>query len=256
MAGWIIAVGAAAGVALSAWRLGVLSGPGAIAATAVGAVVLSAAGFGLALILVVFFVSSSLLSALPGGGGRSRRGARQVMANGSVPGLAALFIGGHPLAGLAFLGALAAATADTWATEVGLRLARRPRSILSWRTRTPGSSGAVSIPGTLGAAAGALAVALAGGWWSGGGVEGATISAVAIAGFLGSVADSLLGDGLQAVYHCPGCGVSPEVARHAGCATRALRVRGVAGLDNDVVNWVTTAMGAAIAVTTYRALTP
>ncbi len=241
----IIAVVAAAAVSAVAWRLGALERGGAVAATAVGAVVFGFGGLGAAVLLVLFFVSSSALSALPGGGERGRRGARQVLANGSVAAVAAVLMPLDDRTALAFLGALAAATADTWATEIGMRSGVTPRSILTLARRPRGASGAVSLPGTLGSAAGALAVGGAGAWLvAGGGV--ATALAVALAGLAGSLFDSALGAGLQAVYRCPECGASPEVARHTGCSTRADRVSGLPGLDNDVVNWLATLAGAAV----------
>lgn len=252
MAEWIIAVAAATAVAAAAQRLGALDRAGAGAAALVGAVVLGFAGLGPAVTLVFFFVSSSALSALPGAGERSRRGARQVLANGSLAALAAAFYGVHPTAGVAFLGALAAATADTWATEVGLRLAPAPRSVLTFKPQPPGTSGAVSLPGTVAAAAGALAVAGLGVWWMSQ-VEARGLTAVAAAGFLASLLDSVLGAGVQAAYHCPRCGARPEVARHRGCASRALRVSGVPGMDNDIVNWITTLAGAVLAVVLQQA---
>lgn len=241
------ALAAAAAVSTAAWRFGALTGGGAVAATLVGGAVFGFGGLGPAVVLVLFFVSSSALSALPGGGSRARRGARQVIANGSVAALAASLHAAHDLMGLVFLGSVAAATADTWATEIGVRLGRQPRSILTLRPRPAGSSGAVSIPGTLGAAGGSLAVALAGtGLVAGPGAAG--LVAVAAGGFIGSLVDSALGDALQAVYRCPACGARPEVARHEGCAVRAARVAGLPGLDNDVVNWLATTAGGAVTV--------
>jgi uncharacterized protein (TIGR00297 family) len=209
-------------------------------------VVFGLGGFGAALVLVTFFVSSSALSLLPPGGARSARDAWQVMANGSVAAVAISVTGLHPMASVAFLGATAAATADTWATEIGVRLGKMPRSILSLRRQPPGTSGAVSLPGTLAAAAGALAVAGTG-YWLMAGISGPQLVAVSLGGLLGSIFDSLLGAGLQARYRCSLCGTSPEVARHGGCAGRAKRLSGVPGLDNDVVNWLATAAGAALA---------
>lgn len=247
LVGWMIAVGAAAGVSTLAWRAGALSGTGAAAATVVGAAALGFAGLGPALTMVLSFVSSAVLSALPGRGERGRRGARQVLANGSVAAIVAAAGGAFALADLAFLGALAAATADTWATEIGVRFGGTPRSVLTLRPRPSGSSGAVSAAGTAAAAAGALAVALAGRWW----VGGPWIASVTLAGLFGAMMDSVLGDGLQAAYHCPDCGASPEVARHAGCVGRATRHAGLPGLDNDIVNWITTMVGAAGAVAAH-----
>ena len=243
----LIAVGAAAAVSIAAWRLGALSASGAVAGTAVGSVVFGFGGFGAALVLVTFFVSSSALSLLPPGGERSARDAWQVMANGSVAAVAISLTGLQPMATVAFLGATAAAAADTWATEIGVRLGKSPRSILSLRKQPPGTSGAVSLPGTLAAAAGALAVASVGCWLMAG-ISGPQLVAVSLGGLLGSIFDSVLGAGLQARYRCSLCGASPEVARHGGCPERATRLSGVPGLDNDAVNWLATAAGAALAV--------
>jgi uncharacterized protein (TIGR00297 family) len=248
-----MAIAAAAAVSLVAWRLKALSGTGAVAATAVGGAVLGFGGLGAAIALVVFFVSSSALAALPGSGERGTRDARQVLANGSVAALAAVAHRTLPFADVALLGALGAATADTWATEVGTRFGRRPRSILTLRPQAPGTSGAVSMVGTVAAAAGGLAVAAAG-LWLVPGVGGAAVAAVAVGGFAGSLVDSVLGAGAQAVYLCPACGAEPEVARHTGCPDRAGRVSGLPGVDNDVVNWLATAAGASVAVICYLLL--
>lgn len=240
-----LALIAAAGVSWLAWRFGALDREGALAATLVGGVVFGYAGLEAALVLVFFFVTSSGLSRLPGPEGRAegcqRRGARQVLANGSVAAVAALFHQAHPAADIALLGAVATATADTWATEVGLRLDRRPRSILTWRPRAPGASGAVSAVGSLAGAAGAAAVGLAA-WLVPGGVTAGM--AVAAGGIAGAVTDSVLGDGPQARYACQACGARPETPRHEGCQGRARRVAGVPGLDNDLVNGLSTAVGA------------
>lgn len=238
---------AAAAVSVVAWRLRTLDGTGALAATLVGSVVLGFGGVGSALVLVLFFVSSSALSLLPPRGERSARGARQVLANGSLAALAVALDSLHPLGQVAFLGAVAAATADTWATEIGTRLGKNPRSVLTFRPRTPGTSGAVSLPGLAGAAAGALAVAVAGGLLVPG-LDGTVSAAVGLAGFVGSLVDSLAGAGAQAIYRCPACDASPEVARHDGCPQKAERVWGVPGLDNDAVNWLATLTGGLVAV--------
>ncbi len=242
----LIALAAAAAVSAAAWRFEALSVTGAVAATLVGSTVLYFAGFGAAVVLVLFFVSSSALSALPPDGARASRDARQVLANGSVAALAAAFITGYSWAGAAFLGATAAAAADTWATEIGVWLGRNPRSILTMRPQPPGTSGAVSWAGTLAALAGSLAVAVAGLWL----IPEAAVAwiPIAAAGFLGALADSVLGAAFQAEYRCPACGARPEVARHDGCSRRAARVSGLPGLDNDAVNWLATVIGAAVAV--------
>lgn len=242
----VLAVMAAAAVSAMALRLGALDRGGAVAATLVGSSVLVFAGLAAAMILVAFFVSASALSALPGRAARARRGARQVLANGSVAAIAAALHPLHPLARIALLGAVAAATADTWGTEVGVRSGRQPRSILSLRPRPVGASGAVSVPGTLASVVGAAAVAALGALLVLGDARFAV--AVAAGGIIGALADSLLGASVQARYVCPACGAVPEVPRHAGCPENAQRVGGAPGLDNDLVNLLATAVGAAAAV--------
>jgi len=59
---------------------------------------------------------------------------------------------------------LAAATADTWATEIGGLWGKRAFTLWPVREVTPGTSGAVSIPGLLAALAGAALVSGLGLW--------------------------------------------------------------------------------------------
>ena len=131
-----------------------------------------------------------------------------------------------------------------------MRFGGIPRSILTMQPREPGASGAVSLAGTAGSALGALMVGLVGGILLG---SAAPVWAwVAVAGFAAGLVDSALGDSLQATYVCGRCGEKPEVARHGGCGARATRISGLAGLDNDVVNWITSFAGAALALALRR----
>ena len=100
--------------------------------------------------------------------------------------------------------------------------------------------------GTLAAIAGSIALATFALWLLP--LDRSAFVAVAAGGVIGAVADSVLGDGLQASYRCPECGAEPEVANHEGCERRAERRSGVAGLDNDIVNWITSLVGAASAL--------
>ena len=226
----VIAVGAAAGVSLSAWRLGALSRSGAVAGTIVGAMVFGLRRLPLPpLVLVLFFVSSSALSPSTSG----RRAERPGRSAG--PGKRGRWPLSPPLrwVGLRKPALRSSARSAQRRLTRGRRrsefgLGKTPRSILTLRRQAPGTSGAVSFPGTAAAAAGALAVAGAGYWL----ISGATVNglvAVAIAGLLGSIVDSLLGAAVQARYHCPACGATPEVVRHGGCEVRAERTSGGTG---------------------------
>lgn len=165
-----------------------LTGRGAAAALAVGLATIYGFGWRGMALLLAFFVSSSLWTAAAkgrrGGGEGAARNARQVVANGGIAALAALF-GNWTW----FAGALAAANADTWATEIGSFSPSRPQLITSW-TRVPaGTDGGMTLLGTVGGVAGAGLIA---------GLAGRrVVIAVATAGVLGMLLDSLLGATVQ-----------------------------------------------------------
>lgn len=247
---------AASAVALAARRVGSLSSSGAIAAVGVGAATV-AVGWSWGCLLVLYFITSSGLSHV-GRAEKERRtsgvvakgGARdavQVLANGGVFALCAVlaaFAGplAHALAAAA-AGALAAAAADTWATEVGVQFGERPRALPRLRTVPPGTSGAVSLPGTVAMVAGALVVALAA---SALGISPA-VGGVTLAGCAGALADTLLGTTVQERRWCDACNLATERRVHVcGGATR--HAGGRAFLDNDVVNLLATAVGAGVAL--------
>ncbi len=240
-------VGAIAGAGAT-WRLGWLDRTGAAAAAIVGALILGSTGSAGGVPLAVFFVTSTLLGRLPGRGGGRRHAARsasQVIANGGVAACAAagIALGGGGGMAAALAGSLAAATADTWATEVGTRYGGRPRRLGFGPQLAPGASGGVSLQGTGAGVAGAACIALAGA------AAGLGVGAwpVAIGGTAGLLADSVLGGTLQALYRCPACGGQGDVPRDA-CGVRGVRVRGWPWLDNDAVNLAATLAGAAAAL--------
>ncbi len=159
---------AAAGAAAATLGAG-----GAVSAWLVGAVVFASQGWsGWALLLLFFVVGSGCtrlgyrrkeLAGLAEGGG-GRRGARGVLANGAVPAACALLAAVSPageIYRLAFVGSLAAAAADTAASEIGQAWGRRTLLITSLQPVPPGTHGGVSLPGTAAGAAAALLLAWA-----------------------------------------------------------------------------------------------
>lgn len=246
----------AAAIAAAAHRLRALTLTGAIAAAAVGALIFVAGGIAWSVLLLAFFVTSSALSRIPRGddgliakGGR--RDAAQVLANGGIPALvalAAILLPGHNWL-VPYAGALAAATADTWATEVG-RLSRTPpRHVTTGRRVRPGTSGGVTPLGVGASVAGASVLAgvaaLAG--------LGSQAIWVALAGTFGSLLDSILGATLQEIRRCPVCLETTEQIYHVPCGTRTIVIGGVRGLNNDGVNALT-AISSALMATVLFAL--
>jgi len=166
----------------------------------------------------------------------------------------------------AYVGALAAATADRWGTEVGLLSAQPPRLITTRGQAAPGAPGAVSPLGLVAALGGTWMVGLAS---LGTGVLSAWIEILpydrgllwlplvaVVAGLGASLVDSLLGATAQIVYYCPTCDRSTEDAAHC-CATEAepaQRVRGVPWLTDEMVDLVASLVGAAVAAVLIGAL--
>lgn len=214
---------------------------GVLAALAVGVAVLWGLSWPGVALLFAFFVPGSVLTWLAERRA-PRRTARQVIANGGVAAVAALL---GSWAGAA--GALAAAAADTWATEVGSFSPWPPRLITTGTRVTRGASGGITVLGTLGAFVGAGVMVLIAGWVGPKGESAALLAA----GVLGMLADSVLGATVQGKYECPGCSAQFE-RRDAVCHEPVRLIRGWRWLDNDGVNLAATLVGAMVAVVASR----
>jgi Raf kinase inhibitor-like YbhB/YbcL family protein/uncharacterized protein (TIGR00297 family) len=232
-----------------------LSKSGMIAAAVLGTVIFGLGGFPWAILLVTFFVSSSILSHLFSGRKNKlnekfskghRRDAAQVLANGGIAGLCVLLqlvFPYSPWPWLAFAAALAAANADTWATELGVLSKSTPRMISTWKIVERGDSGGISQAGSLAALGGSFLIAALAvlirpdlpfdfGWdyWA------VAALLITLAGFGGSLVDSLLGATVQVIYTCPACGKETERHPLHTCGTQTVYKRGWCWMNNDAVN--------------------
>jgi len=247
-------------VAGFARKRGSLSDSGAMAALVVGAAIYCSGGPRWFAALLLFFVTSTLLGRV----GRARkealrreyskgdtRDAWQVLANGGVAALCGLLVAfsGDPssafgcLAG-GFVGALATATGDTWATEIGPLSSRAPRSLLGLRRVPAGSSGAVSGLGLVATGAGGGLVGLVFGLWEPSEIVAWTLLG-GLSGAAGAFVDSLLGARLQARFFCERCARACEGAVHH-CGARTRHSGGLRWFGNDTVNVIATICGAAL----------
>lgn len=247
-------------VAIAGWLRASLTGSGVIGAVLVGTAIFAFGGLAWAAVVVAFFVLSSALSKV--GESRKtrlsgvvekgfRRDLGQVLANGGVAALLALTAGiASPAAVFpVFLGAMAAATADTWSTEVGVLSPEAPRSIRTGRAVPPGTSGGVTGLGLLAALAGGMMIGIVAVLATLVSPEITNLSAgslfvvALVAALAGSLADSLLGATAQCVYRCPRCALDTEQRVHR-CGELAVPSRGVHVLNNDVVNVLGSSVGA------------
>jgi uncharacterized protein (TIGR00297 family) len=223
---------------------------GALSAVVIGTLITVGLGLRGLAVMIAFFVVGSAVTKL---GYRTKaargiaqekggaRGWRNAWANGGVPALLAVLAGACGAGGcnegrlpdqglavglfaLAYAASVATAAADTCSSELGKAFGRRTFLITSFRPVAPGTEGAVSLEGTLGGLAGGAVVAGVGAL--AGLYPWAFVTLVALAGLLGSLAESVVG----------------TVAERRGW------------LDNDLLNALNTAVGGAIAVLLVRIL--
>jgi len=250
------------------YRRGALSGSGVVGALITGTLIFGLGGWEWGVLLVAFFVSSSALSFYHAREKQGlaekfakghRRDLGQALANGGLTALLAVLSKLLPLVGggreevwfAACAGAMAAVTADTWATELGVLSSHPPRLITTGRRVEVGTSGGVTWLGTAASLGGAFFIGLWGGlgllvlrqgWVS----AAVLLLAATVSGMAGSLFDSLLGATVQAIYWCDACGKKTERRLHR-CGTETRLLRGWRWLGNDLVNFIASAVGALVA---------
>jgi uncharacterized protein (TIGR00297 family) len=219
-----------AAVAWAGYRARTVTPAGALAGALIGVTIYTCAGWrGWVLLLVTFIAASSasrigltrktLLGIAEERGGR--RGAGNAIANTGAAAVAAaiaLTAADPALATLAFATALAAGGSDTIASEIGKAYGRRTWSIASLARVPPGTSGAMSLEGTLAGVAGAAALALVA--IALGSIPQSALWIVVVAATAGALLESWLGATLEA----PGI------------------------LNNDMLNFINTAAAALAAI--------
>ncbi len=248
-------------IAALAYRKRAVTASGAIAGLAVGTVIF-AAGTGFWGLLMLFFVGSTLF----GRTGRTyrpdlrhihakgdRRDAWQVVANAGPAAVAAVAIvfGAGPWAVRALVASLAAATADTWSSEIGGLSSTPPVSILTLKPSVRGISGAVTRLGIAAGFVGAVVTALAGAGVVALAGTPATEALIvgtmgAALGILGTLLDSILGATVQVRYRRRDGSPTEKPTDRAGIRNEV--EHGVRWVNNDAVNLITTATVAAVAV--------
>ena len=263
-------------IALVAYHREALSASGAAGAVVTGTLIFGLGGWVWGSLLITFFLLSTLLSKYRAETKErlaekfakgSRRDLGQVLANGGAGAFMAMiypFVP-HPALFFAFAGAMAAVNADTWATELGVLNPRSPRLITNGRRVEPGTSGGISLYGTLATLLGgttigaaAILVLLAEGTAGGPGVAlaggrsmvPALMIACGLGGLIGSLFDSLLGATFQAIYYSDRR--QKETERRVdpdGIPNRL--VRGWPWLTNDWVNFLSSLVGAGVSAIVF-----
>jgi uncharacterized protein (TIGR00297 family) len=255
----IFALALGALIGFLAYRAGALSRSGGWAAALTGGLIFGLGGIAWAVLLLTFFVSSSILSRFLADRKRnlsdkfskgSRRDHAQVLANGGLGALLAVVhavLPGQDWPFLAYAGAMATVNADTWATELGVLSSAPARLITSGKIVERGTSGGVTLPGYLASFAGAALIGIEADVFAQGNLP-VTIGIVIAAGLVGATFDSILGARWQAIYYCPVCQKETERYPVHRCGNRTSHLRGWRWLDNDLVNFISACIGAFVCI--------
>jgi uncharacterized protein (TIGR00297 family) len=232
-------------IAYIAFHFRFLSKSGAVAAIIVGSIVFGIGGLPHTVILLAFFFSSSILSVIIKKQKQlvnekyakgSQRDAGQVLANGGVAAACVIFgafYPDQPIFWWMFCAAFAAANADTWATEIGVLSKNSPRLITNFKQVEMGTSGGITLLGSLSAIAGASFIA---GFAVIARMGSIAFWLIVLTGFYGSLVDSLLGATLQGIYYCESCQKETEKHPLHSCGTQTKLISGYNWLNNDWVN--------------------
>ena len=225
MTTWLIGFAVSGALGATAYALRTLDLRGVVTAAYGG---FGIGGFGL---LALFFVIGSGASkwgrrvkAAQGvaQSNRGRRTVRHVLANGFVPAICAVgatvFPEHHPMLAAGFAGSLAAATSDTFSSEVGQVVGGTPRLIVSWKPVSIGENGGVTVAGLTAGVIAACAIGIAGSWF---GVAGIWWG-VAVAGVVGNLADSVFGATLERRGVLNNAGVNLLCAATGGVAAATI----------------------------------
>jgi uncharacterized protein (TIGR00297 family) len=203
---------------------------GAVAGMVIGALLILGTGVAGWTVLIATFVAASLTTRIglarktkagiaEDRGGR--RGPGNAIANTGVAAWAAFVASGMQDPGLAYLAVVAAlvtAGSDTVASEVGKSFGRTTWLVTSFERVPPGTTGAISLEGTMAGVISAALLAYLGAWM--GLIAMSAVPAVVIAATVASLLEGVIGATVEA--------------------------RGI--LTNDAVNFVNSAIGAGLAI--------
>jgi uncharacterized protein (TIGR00297 family) len=251
----LLAILFASAVAWMSHRNQFLDAGGSTSTLILGTIIFGIGGYQAAVPILVFFITSSLLSKFSKQKKHEiqllfektgKRDYKQVLVNGGIPTLIIILNFIFPMEGYLFLylTAVAAANADTWGTEIGIFSKKKPRLITTLKRVPRGTSGAKSPLGSIAAFAGSAVIILSG-FVNYNLFEDKTafiygLFVCMLAGFLGSVIDSLLGASVQVQYSCARCGKVTEKKVH--CDQPAGYKSGFMFFNNDLVNLVSVSL--------------
>lgn len=217
---------------LSAFLLNWLTYDGALAAGIFGTISYGIGNWQIALVALFFFISASLVSKDIAATEDSfsikfRRDGTQVWANGFWLCLWIIiwFMSDVQAFLIASVASIAAATADTWATELGSNIKSKTYLVTNMSKVSAGTDGGISIKGSIAALTSSALIAILF-WTSINEIPLFVLITITLAGFLGCFIDSYLGARFQ--------GVSLRIPFLSNNESGTITV------SNNIVNWLST----------------
>ncbi|MBD3948799.1 DUF92 domain-containing protein [Tuanshanicoccus lijuaniae] len=173
---------------------------------------------------------------------RDQRTVKQVLAN-ALPGIIFLIIG-HlsktPIGYFAAIASIAGATADTWASEIGILSRTQPIHLLTFQPIENGESGGISPLGTFASLAGSAFIIIINlichALWHTPLLSHYSLKIILVlilCGFTGSLMDSLFGCTIQVKYQLPQSKRIVETFENS-----STKVQGIPFIDNSAVNFL------------------
>jgi len=234
-------------ISVIAYKKQSLSLSGFICALIVGTLMYYMGTYVVFSILIMFFISSSLLTKFKEKRHNQKgRTYKQVLANASAALIFSLMYFLTKQTNTTYLVvacvAIAASNADTWASEIGKLSKKKTVSMVSFKTIDQGESGGISLLGIIVSLLGSVYIAIFS-------MILLTISdgyhlnifiyssIIAIAGFLGSIVDSYLGILIQEKYKQYN---HDKIYEKVENRKNYILTSGIKYIDNDMVNLIST----------------
>jgi len=227
---------------ITAFLLNWLTYDGALSAGIFGTISYGIGNWQVAIIVLFFFVSASLVSKDIAATEDSlsvkfRRDGRQVWSNGFWLCLWILiwFITDNQIFLIASIASMATATADTWATELGSKIRSKTFLITNFNEVSAGTDGGISLRGSFAALLGSAIIAAIF-WLAVSEISITIFIIIAISGLMGCFIDSYLGAKLQ--------GNSLKIPFLSNNESGTITV------SNNIVNWLSTGTASTLVLLT------
>ena len=241
---------------------------GLVASVVIGYIVMVVGGPNYLILLVIFFISSSILTKIQKKINKSSkkhslpRSYINILSNGVTPTFliiltiflydnytwnsANLLNGDINIIGLCFIGSIVVTTADTFSTEIGLINKSKPRLITNLtKYVSKGDSGGITLSGLLASIFAGIIISLTV-FFTFEIFHFSLFLIITLVGILGSLFDSILGATIQYKGQCVSCKLNVETYIHHNKPT--IQLQGSKYITNNSVNFFSSIFGSILII--------